>query len=32
MAVQSFENSYYRLLGTTPSDSGAVFRVALFPD
>lgn len=32
MAVQSFENSYYRLLGTTPSDSGAVFRVALLPD
>lgn len=31
MAVSSFENSYYRLLGTTPTDSGAVFRVALLP-
>lgn len=32
MAVSSFENNYYRLLHTTPTADGAVFRVALLPD
>ena len=32
MAVLSFENSYFRLLETVPTEGGAVFRVALLPD
>lgn len=31
MAVLSFENSYYRLLETVPTEGGAVFRAALLP-